>query len=153
MKNRIIVLSSIVLGLWLAGLVLPLILFCKPEHRGQFGDQFGAVNALFSGLAFAAIFGSLYAQQEESSRQEKRFTSQLAADKANTAKQLDLEALTSYANLTLALFLNNEKKASAFQTSSKEYADWMGKAEIRHKEMVKAKDAFEKLLKEANVLT
>ena len=26
------------------------------EARGTFGDQFGAVNALFSGLAFAGLF-------------------------------------------------------------------------------------------------
>ena len=26
-----------------------------PEKQGQFGDQFGAVNALFSGLAFAGL--------------------------------------------------------------------------------------------------
>lgn len=30
-----------------------------PEHRGQFGDMFGAVNALFSGFAFAGVIYSL----------------------------------------------------------------------------------------------
>lgn len=27
----------------------------NPEKQAQFGDQFGAVNALFSGLAFAGL--------------------------------------------------------------------------------------------------
>lgn len=31
----------------------------KPEERGQFGDTFGAANALFSGLAFAAVISTL----------------------------------------------------------------------------------------------
>jgi hypothetical protein len=33
--------------------------------RGTFGDMFGAVNALFSGLAFACIFYSLLQQRED----------------------------------------------------------------------------------------
>lgn len=32
------------------------------ERRGQFGDAFGAVNALFSGLAFAGLFWALQLQ-------------------------------------------------------------------------------------------
>jgi hypothetical protein len=33
--------------------------------RGQFGDQFGAVNALFSGLAFAGIIFTLFLQRRD----------------------------------------------------------------------------------------
>lgn len=33
--------------------------------QGQFGDQFGAVNALFSGLAFAGIIYSLFLQRHD----------------------------------------------------------------------------------------
>lgn len=35
------------------------------NERGQFGDMFGAVNALFSGLAFAGIIVSMYKQSYE----------------------------------------------------------------------------------------
>ncbi len=35
------------------------------SDRGQFGDLFGAVNALFSGLAFAGLFYTVYLQREE----------------------------------------------------------------------------------------
>jgi len=34
-------------------------------HRGSFGDKFGAVNALFSGLAFAGILVALRLQSKE----------------------------------------------------------------------------------------
>ena len=37
----------------------------KHEIRGTFGDMFGAVNALFSGLAFAGIIITLYFQRIE----------------------------------------------------------------------------------------
>lgn len=34
-------------------------------HRGQFGDMFGAVNALFAGLAFAGIIWAIILQKNE----------------------------------------------------------------------------------------
>lgn len=36
-----------------------------PAERGQFGDMFGMVNALFSGLAFAGIVYTVHAQRTE----------------------------------------------------------------------------------------
>ena len=33
-------------------------------HAGQFGDQFGAISALFSGLAFAGVLVNLWLQRE-----------------------------------------------------------------------------------------
>jgi uncharacterized protein YqgV (UPF0045/DUF77 family) len=35
------------------------------QDRGTFGDLFGAINALFSGLAFAAILYTIHFQREE----------------------------------------------------------------------------------------
>lgn len=40
-------------------------LFDDWEKRGQFGDLFGAVNALFSGLAFAGVIVTILLQREE----------------------------------------------------------------------------------------
>ena len=36
-----------------------------PEQRGQFGDQFGAISALFSGLAFAGLIFTIILQKKE----------------------------------------------------------------------------------------
>ena len=41
------------------------------DHRGQFGDLFGVVNALFSGLAFAGIFITIRQQHLDLSFKEK----------------------------------------------------------------------------------
>lgn len=54
----------IVLALWSGSWGLMKI-FIEPQDRGQFGDQFGAVNALFSGLAFAALVYTIYLQRIE----------------------------------------------------------------------------------------
>lgn len=54
------------------------------EKRGQFGDIFGAVNALFSGLAFAGLIFAILLQREdlELQRQELKLTTQELARSA-----------------------------------------------------------------------
>lgn len=42
-----------------------------PEARGVFGDQFGGLTALFSGLAFAGLIVTLYMQQKDLSAQRE----------------------------------------------------------------------------------
>lgn len=55
-----------VIAVWLlVGLVLPTCLHAEGNGRGTFGDQFGAVNALFSGLAFGGVIIALWLQQRE----------------------------------------------------------------------------------------
>ncbi len=41
------------------------------SERGQFGDMFGTVNALFAGLAFAGLLWALMLQREELKLQRK----------------------------------------------------------------------------------
>ena len=49
--------------LWLAGgLPGP---EAGPPERGQFGDAFGVLNALFAGLAFAGVIAALVMQMQE----------------------------------------------------------------------------------------
>lgn len=63
----IIFTGLIVIGFWLINL------FCLKDNlgkdnindRGTFGDMFGAVNALFSGLAFAGIIWTIFLQRNE----------------------------------------------------------------------------------------
>lgn len=43
----------------------------KPEQRGVFGDQFGAVNALFSGLAFCGVIIAILLQRKELKAQQE----------------------------------------------------------------------------------
>lgn len=58
-------LAGIVLILWILSFVVIKSSVCKWDERGQIGDMFGAVNALFSGLAFAGIIYSIKQQQKE----------------------------------------------------------------------------------------
>ena len=65
------------------------------EERGTFGDMFGAVNALFSGLAFAGLIVTLIMQHEELGLQRN----ELAQTNDELAAQR--EESVSYTHLTL----------------------------------------------------
>lgn len=63
--------------------------FTKWELRGQFGDMFGAVNALISGLAFGAFIITLNMQREELRLQREEFSKARAANEAQASSQAE----------------------------------------------------------------
>jgi hypothetical protein len=54
-----------VVGFWLLSFLVIREVFGEPADPGQFGDLFGAVNALFSGLAFAGLIVAITLQRKE----------------------------------------------------------------------------------------
>lgn len=60
-----IVISIIILALWAGSWWWICQYFQNHEERGTFGDMFGAINALFSGLAFVGLIITLLYQKEE----------------------------------------------------------------------------------------
>ncbi|MBZ0273785.1 hypothetical protein K8I61_17230 [bacterium] len=67
--------AGVVFGLWLLfGWIAPP---GDAERAGQFGDQFGSVNALFSGLAFAGVIVALIMQRRELQLQREQLEAQL----------------------------------------------------------------------------
>lgn len=70
-SRKVIILTvASVVGLWA---LTPLVLYLLPlkdiAERGQVGDLFGSVNALFSGLAFAGVVFAILLQRQELSLQ------------------------------------------------------------------------------------
>ena len=65
-----IIAASLWIGNWIYGIGL------GPAERGSFGDMFGAVNALFSGLAFVGVIYAVILQRHELeiARQDIKFT-------------------------------------------------------------------------------
>lgn len=64
----------IVVIIWILSWVLIDIHIKEITDRGTFGDKFGAVNALFSGLAFAGLIVTLLYQKEELKLQREELT-------------------------------------------------------------------------------
>ena len=65
MKITLPRLVLVVVALWLLFPLLAAVLIPAWQERGQFGDLFGSVNALFSGLAFAGLVWALRLQQQQ----------------------------------------------------------------------------------------
>lgn len=55
----------IIIIIWASSFVLVFYQIPKWTDRGTFGDTFGAINALFSGLAFAGIIYTILLQRKE----------------------------------------------------------------------------------------
>jgi len=69
-------------------------------ERGTFGDMFGAINALFSGLAFAGVIYAIYLQTKELSLQREELTqTHEELRKSTLAQQKQQEALDLQARL------------------------------------------------------
>lgn len=54
-----------IFAIWLLSWLLIDLCISECNDRGTFGDKFGAINALFSGLAFAGLIVTLLYQKEE----------------------------------------------------------------------------------------
>lgn len=62
-----------VVVLWLGSYFVINYMCGNADGPGTFGDQFGAINALFTGLSFAAIIITLRLQQQELNAQRREF--------------------------------------------------------------------------------
>ncbi len=95
------VLFGIVILLWL----LNFSFIYLGDNKGVYGDMFGAVNALFSGLAFAGIFISLRIQQQEIENQN----TEIRAQKDAYEKQNELIRVQQFETSFFNLLTNFNK--------------------------------------------
>ncbi len=86
--------AVIVVAFWLSALWVGHAFFPNWQERGQFGDLFGSVNALFSGLAFAGLIYAILLQRQELSLQRAELKLQreeMAASRAELAAQVAVQ--------------------------------------------------------------
>ena len=65
LSNKFVIAALIVCGVWLGSFIVIYHEFGDWATRGQVGDMFGAVNSLFSGLAFAGLIITLIFQRND----------------------------------------------------------------------------------------
>ncbi len=83
-----------VLLLWLSTWAAALYFLPGWGERGQFGDLFGSVNALFSGLAFAGLLITVRLQQQQLSTQQEELRLQreeMASSRKELARQVSAQ--------------------------------------------------------------
>lgn len=100
-------------------------------ERGQFGDVFGAVNALFSGLAFAGLIFAILLQREdlELQRQELTLTRQaltraaLAQEQSEAALRAQSESAAKSSRLATINFLLDHYRHEVAQMQGVVYTE------------------------------
>ena len=104
-KQKWVFPTLLFVGVIIVYVVFWLVIDCRIDDsniRGVFGDKFGAVNALFSGLAFAGLILTLILQREELSLQRD----ELEQTREELSKQRT-EFETQNKNLKLQRFENS----------------------------------------------
>lgn len=85
--------ALVVIFMWMLSWVIITKCISEPSERGQFGDQFGAVNALFSGLAFAGLIITILQQRKDLYYQRKELE-QTNQEMARQTKEFDAQNKT-----------------------------------------------------------
>jgi hypothetical protein len=65
MRRLVIVAGVTIVVLWVLSATLIMAAVRDWPSRGAFGEMFGAIEALFSGLAFAGVIATVYLQMRE----------------------------------------------------------------------------------------
>ena len=110
--------AAFVIAVWLISWALITWQLGNPDKPGVFGDMFGAVNALFSGLAFAGIIVAILMQRRdlEIQREELRLQrEELVLQREEMARASNAQEaqgkvllLTARLNANTALLENKE---------------------------------------------
>ena len=104
---------TLVLVIWVSSIFILPCFISTPGDRGLFGDSFGTINALFSGLAFAGIIATIIMQREELKLQRE----ELKLTRKELKKSADAQDASQKAlNLQVRL-MTKQAVLNAYQTS------------------------------------
>ena len=121
--------ATVVILLWLANLMVVPIFFDGP-NQGLFGDMFGAVNALFSGLALAGLVYAIFLQREEIrlAKEDATRTKEMLRDQTTHLEEQNKRAeKKSFEDVFFGLLSSLTGIASGFSYKEAHTAQIMGK--------------------------
>jgi hypothetical protein len=134
-----------ILLLWGGSAALLLYCFPESEAHGTFGDMFGAVNALFSGLAFLGVIVAIILQRQELElqREELRASREAQQELARSQRE-QLSIYTFHTKLEALNHIINsyEREIKRMEASSP------STEQAEHDRLVEKRDRYETRLKE-----
>jgi hypothetical protein len=124
------------------------------ESRGQFGDMFGATNALFSGFAFLGIIYTIYLQRNELSlqREELKLTRQELTRTAEAQEKSEKALSKQAASLKITAKLNGLSARLQHYNSLIEVSN-NARHGINHAIFNENKKKAEEVIREIEILT
>lgn len=92
------------------------------QARGLFGDKFGAINALFSGLGFAAISFTIYLQRRDMSHTVKAFEEQTRSDQKQRFDSTFFQLVALHNDIAQKIRNGTDDGREAFSSFNKKIA-------------------------------
>lgn len=111
-KSKFVIAVVFVLAIPIVSSALMMYFFSNWETRGQFGDMFGAVNTIFSGLAFAGLIYAITLQSEELELQRR----ELESTRHELARSASAQAKSEAALAAQARSLEHSNRLMAIGT-------------------------------------
>ena len=154
--SKLIWILFLIILIWVLIGIIPYKIFDNWTDRGTFGDMFGAINSLFSALAFGGIIYTIYLQKSELSLQRQELVetrkelarSAEAQEKSEKAlnKQLASMTLTAKLNALNSLVTIFSGKAEEVKTKSTiDYGTYTSKRDMFVREIESTLKEIEKL--------
>lgn len=91
------------------------------NNSGVFGDSFGALNTLFSGLAFAGIIISIFLQSQELKETRKELRGQKNALEKQNFEETFFQLLRLHNEIITSLNYDNRKGRACFEEFYKQF--------------------------------
>lgn len=110
----LVVAIVLVLVIWFLGPMVINLCYDAPAGAGEFGDSFGAINALFTALAFAFLIYTSLMQKEELEMQRKELEMTREELKKSAEAQAELVKLTKE-QLSLQHEAKREREGARFE--------------------------------------
>lgn len=120
--------------------------FIPIESRGAFGDKFGAINALFSALAFAGIIVALRIQ----SKDFESSLSEIKNNSINNKKQAQIQKSSAKINGMYAMFEGFRFTIDLFRSLERELTE--KEKVVLNNNSQAIQELLENILKEIKVL-
>lgn len=141
----------VVLGIWLGGAtwIDSHVTGTDPvAARGQFGDKFGAVNALFAGLAFAGIIFTIFLQNREIKQTKSMLEAQLKDSNKQRFDSTFFQLLALHNDITSKLQDTHNSGRRAFEdfntrikAEDPDFASFVALQKLEREEIRTLKDA------------
>lgn len=151
MKKPVIFLIFIlVIVFWGTNIYIALNYFDTWDQRGQSGDLFGAVNSLFSGLAFASLIIAIVLQSKELSLQREELKLQreeMMKSRKELAEQAKLQEYQLITTITELKMKTLEAEIASVEMNSKRWTD-AGKAHNATPQLDAIKERMDLLIQE-----
>jgi len=114
-----ILMTTIIIGTWIYSGYFISNKYCSMTERGQFGDMFGAVNSLFSGLAFLGLIFTIRLQYIELKLQREELKSQhdeIQLNRIEMKRAADAQERSEKAMLDQAKYMLDSAQMNRFNS-------------------------------------